>query len=136
MHHYIFEPPGHSSDYFMRISHRDIVFRNVAMSDFDILLCGHKHIPAFDIHSYGDHFDGRAMNRYVINCFRRLIGLHSLPIQFEDNKGRYISKALTFVANILHKIVKRQKPNAESKEIADDVLELLKGGLDNPDELE
>lgn len=136
MHHYIFEPPGHSSDYFMRISHRDIVFRNIAMSDFDILLCGHKHIPAFDIHSYGAHFDGRAMNRYVINCFRRFIGLHSLPLQFEVYKGRYISKALTFVTSILHKMTKRNKPNADSKEIADDVLELLKDGLDNPDGLE
>ncbi len=86
MHHYLFEPPDHKSDYFMRVHHRDIVFRNIAFSDFDIMLCGHKHIPSFDTHSYGYHFDGRAKNRYMLNYFRRLIGLHSLPIQIKDKK--------------------------------------------------
>lgn len=136
MHHYLFEPPGHASDYFMRVKHRDVVFRNVAMADFDIMLCGHKHIPAFDIHSYGHHFDGRAVNRYLINCFRRMIGLHSLPIQLEDEDGKRWSKALTMISNILMKLVKKKAPCADSKKVADGVIELLKAGLENPEELE
>jgi predicted phosphodiesterase len=82
MHHYLFEPPEHSSDYFMRVHHRDVVFRNIAFSDFDILLCGHKHIPAFDIHTYGSKFDNRAKYRYLINCFRRLIVNVQIPLPF------------------------------------------------------
>lgn len=136
MHHYLFEPPGHSSDYFMRITHRDVVFRNIALSDFDLMLCGHKHIPAFDVHSYGHHFDERAVNRYLINYFRRIIGLHSLPIQFEDKKGKFWSKSLTMASSILLKLIKRREPNADPKTVANTVLELLKDGLDRPDELE
>ena len=136
MHHYLFEPPGHSSDYFMRVEDRDLVFRNIAMADFDLLLCGHKHIPSFDIHSYGHHFDVRATNRYLINCFRRMIGLHSLPVQFKDDKGNFLSKALTMLSNLLVKKKRNESPTSDSKKVADDVLELLKEGLDNPEKLE
>ena len=101
MHHYLFEPPEKKSDYFMRIQHRDIVFRNIALSDFDVLMCGHKHVAAFDVHDYGDHIDDRAVNRYMTNYFRRLIGLESLPIQFVDEKGRKLSKPLTVLAEII-----------------------------------
>jgi len=136
MHHYLFEPPGHSSDYFMRVKHRDVVFRNVAMSDFDIMLCGHKHIPSFDVHTYGHHFDDKAINRYLINYFRRIIGLHSLPIQFEDDKGKRWARALTFLSNILTKKKIKENPNASPEQIADGVLDLLKNGLEKPDDLE
>lgn len=136
MHHYLFEPPGYSSDYFMRVKHRDVVFRNVAMSDFDIMLCGHKHIPSFDVHTYGHHFDERATNRYLINYFRRIIGLHSLPIQFEDDKGNRWSRALTFLSNILTKKKVSENPNASAEQISEEVIELLKTGLEKPEELE
>lgn len=136
MHHYLFEPPEHSSDYFMRLHHRDIVFRNIAFADFDILLCGHKHFPAFDVHTYGSHFDERATNRYLVNCFRRLIGLHSLPVQIDDDDGRRWSKALTALANTILKLVRRRNPNATPKAVAEEVLQLLKQGLHEPDSLE
>ncbi len=136
MHHYLFEPPEHKSDYFMRVSYRDIVFRNIALADFDMLLCGHKHIPAFDIHSYGHHFDERAKNRYLINIFRRLIGLHSLPIQFEDEDGKRWSKALSMVSNIIYKIFKANEKGKDPVSITADVLEMLKSGLQEPEKLE
>ncbi len=135
MHHYLFEPPEHASDYFMTIKHRDIVFRNVALSDFDLMLCGHKHIPSFDVHHYGRHFDRRAVNRYLINYFRRIIGLHSLPIQFEDQNGERWSKVLTTLAQIFTKMFKSKNQNADSRQIAEGVLELLRSGLDKPDEI-
>ena len=136
MHHYLFEPPERASDYFMRISHRDTVFRNIAFSDFDILLCGHKHIPAFNVHAYGDHFDHRATNRYSINCFRRLIGLHSLPVQIEDDNGNRWTKVLTFLANVLTKMVRKEDSTKTPEDIAESVIELLKEGLTDPDPLE
>jgi hypothetical protein len=135
MHHYLFEPPENRSDYFMRVHDRDIVFRNIALSDFDVLLCGHKHSTSFDVHSCGDHFDERACSRYMINYFRRLIGLESLPIQFVDESGRKFSKALTQLTHIIATFVKKSDSIAEG-DFADKVFELLKLGLDAPDKLE
>ena len=142
MHHYLFEPPEKKSDYFMRVQHRDIVFRNIALSDFDVLMCGHKHVAAFDVHDYGDHFDDRAVNRYMTNYFRRLIGLESLPIQFVDEKGRRLSKALTQLAEIIGSCYKRieswltaTQSTANDPDIAEKVFQLLKSGLDNPEGL-
>lgn len=141
MHHYLFEPPERKSDYFMRVHHRDVVFRNVALSDFDILLCGHKHVPSFDVHDYGTHFDRRAVSRYMLNYFRRLIGLESLPIQFVDDKGRRFSKALTQLVEVIGSWVKRfgrrggAKATLDDGELAERVFDLLKGGLDSPDRL-
>lgn len=142
MHHYLFEPPEKKSDYFMRIQHRDIVFRNIALSDFDVLLCGHKHIPAFDVHDYGAHFDRRAVSRYMLNYFRRLIGLESLPIQLVDDKGRRLPKAVTQLFGVIGSWVKRFDLKRESPgkeiddgELAERVFELLKRGLEAPEEL-
>jgi len=136
MHHYLFEPPEHKSDYFMRLQHRDLVFRNIALSDFDVLLCGHKHIASFDVHPYGDHFDERAVNRYMMNYFRRLIGLESLPIQFIDEGGRKISKAVTWLTQTIASWVKRKHAPADNAELAEKVFELLKTGLDKPEDLD
>jgi len=136
MHHYLFEPDGYSSDYFMRVQDRGKVFKNVAMADFDLMLCGHKHIPSFTVHYYGQHFDQRALNRYLINCFRRMIGLHSMPIQLKDKKGKPWSKGLTWVSNVLTKLVKNREPAANPREVAAQVVALLRDGLERPDELE
>jgi predicted phosphodiesterase len=136
MHHYLFEPPEHKSDYFMRLRHRDVVFRNIAFSDFDMLLCGHKHIPAFDVHSYGNYFDSRARNRYLLNYFRRLIGLHSMPLQISNDIGQRWSKSLTLMSQTILKFVRKMKPNASVSTIANSVLDLLKQGLQSPDTLE
>ncbi len=125
----------------MRIQHRDIVFQNIALSDFDILLCGHKHIASFDVHDYGKHFDRRAVQRHMVNYFRRLIGLESLPIQFIDEKGRRISKSLTQVVEIMGSWVKRMIISRQSENfiddnaLADEVYEILKEGLEFPDNL-
>ena len=141
MHHYLFEPPEKKSDYFMRVQHRDLVFRNIALSDFDILLCGHKHVPAFDVHDYGAHFDRRALHRYMLNYFRRLIGLESLPIQMVDDKGRRFSKAFTQLVGVIGTGLKRLSFRSAAKQVVDDselaerVFSLLKRGLDSPDEL-
>jgi len=136
MHHYLFEPPEESSDYFMRVQDRDVVFRNLALGDFDILLCGHKHMTAFDVHSYGAWFDKRARRRHLINHFRRLVGLKSLPIQVVDKKGNQISKAFTFMANLLAKLVRRRNAGIDTVALAEQVVNELIQGLDDPTGLE
>jgi len=136
MHHYLFEPPEKSSDYFMRVQDRDVVFRNLALGDFDILLCGHKHMMAFDVHSYGARFDERARRRHLINHFRRLVGLQSLPIQVVDKKGNQISKAFTFMANLLAKLVRRHNADIDTVALAEQVVNELIRGLDDPTGLE
>ncbi len=142
MHHYLFEPPEKKSDYFMNLDHRDIIFRNIALSDFDALICGHKHVAGFDVHDYGDHIDARAVNRYMTNYFRRLIGLESLPIQFVDGDGKRLSKPLTQIAEIIGSWYKKfNNSHTETQslitdtEIAEKVFQLLKDGLDDPDNL-
>lgn len=136
MHHYLFEPPEKKSDYFMRVQHRDIVFRNIALSDFDVLMCGHKHIAAFDVHDYGKHFDNRAVNRYMLNYFRRLIGIDSLPLQFVDDNGRRWSKSLTQLVEIIGNYFKKNEPQLDDYEIADKVFQSLRNGLTSPKGLE
>jgi len=141
MHHYLFEPPEKKSDYFMRIQHRDIVFQNIALSDFDVLLCGHKHVPSFGVHDYGDHFDKRAVERHMLNYFRRLIGLESLPIQFVNESGQYVGKSIGRLVQIIAAAFKRKRsssgegPAVDHDELADQVFRMLLAGLEKPEEL-
>jgi len=135
MHHYLFEPPEFAYDYLMSVKHRDRVFNNIAMADFDVLLCGHKHVQDYKPSSYGDHFDQRGKDRYLINYFRRLIGIHSLPIQYTDDKGRPFSKALARLINIL--IVKFHKTHyAQNTNYLDQLGDILIRALKNPEALE
>lgn len=135
MHHYLFEPPEISYDYLMSIKHRNVVFNNIAMADFDVLLCGHKHVQGFNPSSYGEHFDQRGKDRYLINYFRRLIGIHSLPIQYKDDKGRRFSKALSRLINEL--IVNYEKTHsATNTNYLDQLGDALIKALKNPEALE
>jgi predicted MPP superfamily phosphohydrolase len=140
MHHYLFKPPESKSDYFIRMNHRDVVFQNIAFSDFDVLMCGHKHVAAFDVHDYGEHLDNRAVNRHMLNYFRRIIGIESLPIQFIDEEGKKISKPLSLMVGIIADCFKKlmgtdTQVTVENTDIADKVFSLLKSGLEKPENL-
>lgn len=135
MHHYLFEPPNRSTDYFMQINQRDIVFKNLALSDFDVLLCGHKHVASFNTHTYGQHFDGKATNRYLLNCFRRLIGIHSLPIQYIDNNGKKWARPFSMLINIIKKMVSSSISTPTGHHV-DEITKILESGLEDPKQLE
>ncbi len=110
MHHYLFEPQGLSEEgYFLKIKDKKNVFSNIAMADFDVLLCGHRHIADSKESSYGDHFDRRARNRYMFNCFRRLMGIDALPLQFDDKQGVRLTKKLSAVIQILWRKFRMEK---------------------------
>lgn len=47
MHHYLFEPKEGRhpiKDYYLRIKNKKEIIGNVLMADFDLMLCGHKHV--------------------------------------------------------------------------------------------
>jgi len=131
----MFEPAGDSSDYFMNLTHRDLAFRNIAMADYDILLCGHKHAHDFQAKSFGDLFDNRANYRLLLNYFRRLIGIHSLPMQYVDDSGRFWSKLYSLFINYSIIAFKLSKNNSHDIKEAD-VLKFLTEFLDKPDSIE
>lgn len=132
MHHYIFEPNGFKEDHSLKLKHKNTVFKNIAMADFDILLCGHKHISGLDGHTYGFHFDERGKKRQIFNCFRRLVGIESLPLQFETDDGKKLSRALT---GLLSMLGFRSSSSSEADYI-DSLITVLKQGLENPRLLE
>lgn len=131
MHHYLFEPRNCGRDYFMEINHRETVTRNVLLAQFDVLLCGHKHhIDARPV-KYGEHFDERARARYLLNAFRRLLGLHALPLQLRDRRRRRLKRALTDLVRVL-----LLRPAEAARPEPGALVDELRLALENPGEFE
>lgn len=131
MHHYIFEPYNEKSKQLLMLKEKNKVFRNIALSDFDVLLCGHRHYLSLNKHTYGEHFDRRAIERYTMNCFRRNIGTYSLPLQYQDEHGNMINKKLSEIINILIRGIKSSR-NPASDDYLDELINALKLGLEKP----
>lgn len=138
MHHYIFEPSEHTDDHWLKLDHRLVAFRNLAFADFDVLLCGHKHVPNFNTQSYGDHFDERAVYRYVMNCYRRQLGLHALPCQFFDSKGKPLSRSISDAIKLIIRFLKSPlgRKETKNKPYLERLFEILNEGLDSAEKFE
>ncbi len=130
MHHYLFEPPDCKDDFFLKLQHRDTVFRNIALADFDMYLCGHKHVNHFAPTYYGEHFDRRAVGRYVWNLFARRLGVNTLPYQFTDADGKKISNYLNRLIEIVALKIKSKQTDGE--QFIDELMAALKTGVENP----
>lgn len=134
MHHYLFEPPEYTEDYFLKIRDRDLVFRNLALAGFDLLLCGHKHIAAPIKTSYHRHFDKRAMRRLALNHLRRCAGLPSAPL-LRDQGGVWrhfaarVSKPIRWFADKLARARRSAAPLLAEGPPLENVLE---AGLRDP----
>lgn len=135
MHHYVFEPADDKNDFFMSLTHRDIAFRNIAMSDFDILLCGHKHVHDFHTRSFGDLFDEGASYRFMLNYFRRLLGIDSIPIQYVDENGKYLTRLVTQFINFIYLKLKNSKNNLTTI-TEPELVQLFDSFLENPESIE
>lgn len=140
MHHYLFEPIGQKREPLLQMNDTEVVFRNFALADTDILICGHKHFAESKEHLYLHHFDKRAKARYIFNYFRRLIGIHSLPVQYQDRKGRKINSLISSFISLLL-INKRQASNDNTEiktdqDFVDKLSEILIKGIDKPDNFE
>lgn len=103
-HHYFLEPPGHSLSFSLRLRDRKRVLRNLAMADFDMVLCGHKHVPDFQPLAYSEFFpDRRTKGRYLWNLFRRLVRIDSLPDQFSEEGLSITRRCSAWFALLLRK---------------------------------
>ncbi len=133
MHHYLFEPAGHFEDFFLRTDHRDIVFKNLVMADVDMSLCGHKHVNDFKPMFYGQHLDVRGKGRYLINLFRRTLGISTLPFQLSDTKGRKFGVKFTqmFWMKLLHTRSELGQ-DVDSEEFIERAVQAFVEALDRP----
>lgn len=135
MHHYLFDPKKKRKKRLMSVTQCQEVFRNIALADFDLLLCGHSHLA--DIHhtTYGDEFDDRAIARYLMNRFRRDLGVDSLPVRY-NRHGLPISKRLSTWFNLLIRWAKRQGDETKGKALGTAFVNLLRRAIDSSEEFD
>jgi hypothetical protein len=137
MHHYMFEPPGCSDDFFLKLADRNYVLRSMGMADFDICLCGHKHHVDFTVRPYGEYFDKRARGRYCINVFRRMLGIHTMPLAFELPTGKRMARAFSNLIAVLLLSVKDEATHDNNwRDCIDQLAEILQAAVDDPHKLE
>jgi len=128
MHHYLLESPAIDESWMLRLQQRSGVFRNLAFADFDVLLCGHRHVPDFFPTTYGDNFDDRAKLRHLLNCFRRSIGIHAYPLKSQYPGEQFMTRNLNDLIGILAAALHR---NPDLK--AEEVITILMKGLVSPE---
>lgn len=130
MHHYLFEPPDEKAEELLHIDDKRTVFQNIAMSDFDILLCGHKHIADVHKYSYKDHFDHRGKVRLAFNHVRRSLGIASLPLKKDEESGQPITKLFRFLIGFL--VLSKREQQGLTSEHASEIIDILHRSLENP----
>lgn len=129
MHHYLFEPSDARAQPLLQMNDKRAVFQNLAMSDFDVLLCGHKHIADVQVFSYLDHFDPRARVRLAFNHVRRSLGISSLPMR-SDEEGHLFSRMYRFLLGVLY--ISKTKGKGLTDTHANEILSVLERGLEHP----
>lgn len=128
MHHYLFEPSETAQEPLLHLKDRRAVFQNLAMSDFDILLCGHKHKNDFQMLVYLDHFDPRGKVRYAFNHIRRVLGIDSLPLRFDED-GKSQNRMYRFILSVLY--LSKRKQKGLTDETANEIISILEKSLKN-----
>ena len=136
MHHYLFQPFGDKRQKTLEVHHVRKVFQNLAYADFDMLLCGHKHVSKPFYSKYGEHFDERAKHRYAWNCFRSQVGLNALPDQFIDDKGSTLSRTVSDVMKMTWGWIARKAGGLVQVNQLDELCNTMKGALENAEDLE
>jgi len=129
MHHYLFEPANTRAEPLLQMSQKRTVFQNLAMSDFDVLLCGHKHIADIHISTYSDNFDRRGQIRLAFNYVRRILGIKSLPLGVDED-GRRLSKVLRLVIGLLALTKTKGRPLDDGS--TREIIGVLERSLKNP----
>lgn len=127
MHHYLFEPSSSKATPLLHVRQKRCVFQNLAMADFDGLLCGHKHLSDFSSFVYLDHFEPRGKIRYALNHIRRVLGIKSLPLNQTETEGKSFSKAWRFLLSIMY--LNHVDEHGITDKIAEGVIQILEDGL-------
>jgi 3',5'-cyclic AMP phosphodiesterase CpdA len=132
MHHYLFEPPDVQSEPLLDLEDKRTVFQNLAMSDFDLLLCGHKHIADVQRYAYLDHFDPRGRVRMAFNHVRRSLGISSLPLGAEQD-GRRLNRFVRFALGFL--VLSKTGGSGLTNDHAEEIIQILDAAIEKPDVL-
>ncbi|MGZ5799533.1 MAG: metallophosphoesterase family protein [Burkholderiaceae bacterium] len=129
MHHYLFQPADDKAEKLLEVDDAKDIFQNLAMADFDILLCGHKHIGDIYLTNYLSHFDPRGKLSLSLNYLHRICGLPTLPLK-TDNHHRPFAQSLRFIIPFL--AISKAKGATLSNENVEDIISILEHSLDNP----
>lgn len=98
-HHYLFEPPGRKKQPALQMRNRNAVFVNITSAEYDVYICGHKHVTHFWDANYAKHFDKRSASRHLLNLFRRMIDLDAIPFTSKDKQGRKYPRSFQLLIN-------------------------------------
>lgn len=142
-HHYLFEPKGRKIEKLLELEHTQSVFVDIASADFDVYLCGHKHIDDQDPSPYGKRLDRKGKGRHLFMLFRRSLGIEMLPMEIRDEQsGRKLPSAESFMLGVLWlkervfpSIERVQEEDADGQFVAD-FITTLQSSLQNPAALE
>jgi predicted phosphodiesterase len=129
MHHYLFEPANSRAEPLLQMHDKRSVFQNLAMSDFDVLICGHKHVAHVYLSNYLEHFDARGKVRYAFNHVRRSLGMASLPIA-ADVDGTRLARLYRFVVGFLY--LSKTAGAGLSEEHANEIIQVLERSIQQP----
>ncbi len=129
MHHYLFEPSDSRAEPLLQLNDKKAAFQNIAMSDFDVLLCGHKHIADVQLLSYSDKFDPRAKIRLAFNYVRRSLGMRSLPLSYDED-GNIPAKLFRLLLGVL--VLSKTKGAPLTDKHVEEIIAILARSIESP----
>lgn len=139
-HHYLFEPRGKVKDPLLQMNDRTSFFVNIASANFDVYLCGHKHVSDFWPAFYNTHMDRRAASRHLFNLMRRAVGLDLLPMTLTDSKGKKVKRTLQYLSGIFITLFKIETDRQFTKEVdqsmLDAIVDTFSDAIEDPSALE
>lgn len=130
MHHYLFKPEGGRPDPFMRLRQRRQVLLNLALADFDLILCGHSHYT--DVHrtTYTQNLDRRGLRRYMLAYAQRILGMEDYPRVLGPKTEQYaLSNWASFVVNVFVKSAFISDPHSPIDDAEKAILSDLRNAL-------
>lgn len=130
IHHYLFEPRGMKTTRSLQMIDRRVVFQNIAMADFDALICGHRHYADQQIVRYSDHFERRGRLRYALNHVRRSLGLDSLPLDESQTQGRSLGIHFRLLVSAIYYTMTPQ--SGMTPKVESDIMDCLERCLRDP----
>jgi predicted phosphodiesterase len=135
MHHYLFTPPGMpwKAELFMRLRQRRKVLLSLALSDFDLVLCGHSHIAHTYRSTYHQHFERKGRKRFTLDYARMVMGVRLFPRVFGARSDRFaLSKWSSLVVNLFVRSAFEKDPQRSLSDAEELVVSQLTTAVQSP----
>jgi len=99
MHHFLFDPSNITNIKSLSIkqSTQRNLFKNLLLSDFDLILCGHKHRQNESNLLNIDSIDYRSKRRFYFDILRNKMGYKKRFFQLNDKENQNISKPSSLI---------------------------------------